>query len=673
MTGLVSDQIEWLEADGLGGFSSGTTAGIRTRRYHALLLSAATPPTGRQVLVAGMDVELEIGGKTVALSSQRYAPGVLHPDGTSRLERFTNHPWPTWRYGVGDTAFVEQSLFVTKGLPITVLRWRAGQVQAGSRLRVRPFLAGRDYHSMHHENGAFRFDASVHGACLRWAPYDGVQAVLAGSNGTFRPQPDWYRQFFYSEEERRGLDSTEDLAAPGCFEWDLSLGDAVLILAAHTPESASVVARRAAPEVADLLEAQERRRRSAFEDVLDRSADAYIVSRGSGATLVAGYPWFTDWGRDTFIAMRGLCLARGRHQDARNILVAWADAVSEGMLPNRFPDGGDVPEFNAVDSSLWYVVAAHEWLTADPAVVDADRARVGAAIEAILDGYSRGTRFGIRAEADGLLAAGVPGVQLTWMDARVGDRVITPRIGKPVEIQALWINALTIGARLSPRWGPLCDRARRSFAERFWNDRTNTLFDVVDVDHGHGVDASMRPNQILAVGGLPFSILDGERARAVVDEVERQLWTPIGLRSLSPHDPSYIGKYAGGVAARDGAYHQGTVWPWLLGPFVEAWVRVRGNTPAARADARARFLDPLLAHLTVAGMGHLPEVADGDAPHAPGGCPFQAWSVGEAIRLHRHLVDVSASNPGSEDFDESDESDGGNARHRSRSHSVRIP
>jgi glycogen debranching enzyme len=276
---------------------------------------------------------------------------------------------------------------------------------------------------------------------------------------------------------------------------------------------------------------------------------------------------------------------------------------------------------------------------ADPSIERADRTPVERAIEAILDGYARGTRFGIRADADGLLQAGVPGLQLTWMDARVGDRVVTPRIGKPVEIQALWINALRIGSRLSPRWSALFERAQQAFGDRFWNAQAGSLYDVVDVDHVAGsADASIRPNQILAVGGLPFALLEGARARRIVDEVERQLWTPLGLRSLAPNDPAYIGRYTGGVASRDGAYHQGTVWPWLLGPFVDAWVRIRGNTAAARAEARTRFLDPLLTQLTAAGLGHLPEVADGDAPHHPGGCPFQAWSVGEAVRLDRLVL-----------------------------------
>ena len=638
----ISERLEWLEADGLGGFASGTASGIRARRYHALLLSAATPPTGRHVLVAGMDVTFESDGKSVALSSQRYAPGVIYPDGASRLLSFTNDPWPTWRYHVSDSIVIEQSLFVSKGLPITVLRWRSPQAPPGSRLSVRLFLAGRDYHSMHHENAAFRFQADIHGASVSWSPYDGVQSVLATANAMYCAEPDWYRRFLYSEEERRGLDATEDLATPGRFEWDASHGDAVLILAAKTAESTALLTAQDPLAVADSLEKRERSRRRAFTSELDRAADAYIVRRGTGATIVAGYPWFTDWGRDTFIAIRGLCLATGRYREARQILLQWAGGVSEGMLPNRFPDGGDVPEFNAVDASLWYIVAAHEWLNVDPSVSGSDRSQIQAAIDAILDGYSRGTRFGIRADDDGLLAAGVPGVQLTWMDARVGDRVITPRIGKPVEVQALWINALWIGAHFSPRCQELFVRASAAFERRFWNASSNTLYDVIDVDHVAGsADPTLRPNQILAVGGLPLPLIDGERARAVVDAIEHDLLTPAGLRSLTPRDPDYVGRYAGGVAARDGAYHQGTVWPWLLGPFVEAWVRTRGGTDEARVEARRRFLDPLRRSLDPAGLGHLPEVADGDQPHSPGGCPFQAWSVGEALRLDRVVLAVT--------------------------------
>jgi len=637
---LITTDQEWLEADGLGGFASGTAAGIRTRRYHALLLAALTPPTGRQVLVAALDAEIVAGDRSIPISAQRYAPGVVHPDGTSRIVRFACAPWPCWTYEVENGLRIEHSLFVPRGTPVTVLRWRlSAPAPGGLRLIVRPYLAARDYHSTQHENGAFRFDADTTGSAVRWHPYDGISAILASASGRYVHHPDWYRNFEYAEERARGLDFLEDLACPGHFELDLSSGDAVLILAADTAAARTVLARAAPADVAVALEAEERDRRGAWSNPLDRAADAYFVRRGDGTTIVAGYPWFTDWCRDTFIALRGLALATGRYADARQVLLAWARGVSEGMLPNRFPDAGGAPEFNAVDASLWFVVAAHELLQLDGSVPAGDRRVLEGAIDAILDGYCRGTRFGIRADRDGLLASGVPGVQLTWMDARIGDRVITPRIGKPVDVQALWLNALWAGARRRRHWKGRFATACASFQARFWNDATGTLYDVIDVDHVPGAcDATIRPNALLAIGGLPLQILDGDRARRVVDTAEAMLWTPAGLRSLAPAEPGYRGQYGGGVDARDGAYHQGTAWPWLAGPFIEAWVRMRGGSPAVREEARARFLAPLLSHLDPAAGGHLPEVADGDPPHRPGGCPFQAWSLGEILRLDRTVL-----------------------------------
>jgi predicted glycogen debranching enzyme len=379
---------------------------------------------------------------------------------------------------------------------------------------------------------------------------------------------------------------------------------------------------------------------------LDRAADSYLVRRGRGRTIVAGYPWFTDWGRDTFIAVRGVCLAAERFDEARDILVEWADSVSEGMLPNRFADQGEAPEYNSVDASLWYVVAVAELIemTKGRGVVDErTRARLQDAVLRIVEGYAAGTRFGIRLDADGLLAAGVPGVQLTWMDAKVGDWVVTPRVGKPVEVQALWLNALSIASRLDARWAEPLARGRQAFLERFWNEERGSLADVVDVDHVSGTrDDAVRPNQILAVGGLPVAVLDGARAARVVDTVERRLVTPLGLRSLAPGEPGYAGRYEGNGLQRDSVYHQGTVWPWLMGPFVDAWVRVRGGTAAARRQAREQFVMPLLAHLGEAGVGHVSEIADGDSPFTQRGCPFQAWSVGELLRLDRVIAPATA-------------------------------
>ncbi|MEO8715029.1 MAG: amylo-alpha-1,6-glucosidase, partial [Acetobacteraceae bacterium] len=439
-----------------------------------------------------------------------------------------------------------------------------------------------------------------------------------------------YRDFLYVAERDRGLDCIEDLASPGMFTFDLAQGDAVMILRAG--DGLSVRATSRATRLTDT----ERAHRTA--PALTRAADAYFADRGDGSTLIAGFPWFTDWGRDTFIALRGLALGTGRTAEAEAILAQWADTVSEGMLPNRFPDASGAPEYNAVDASLWFVVAVHDLLAAGAAK---ERGRLTASVEAILTGYAAGTRFGIAADAEALLRAGVPGVQLTWMDAKVGDHVITPRIGKPVEVQALWINALRIASVWSPRWADLASRAHASFAARFPDPATGGLLDVVDADHVAGrVEARVRPNQIFAVGGLPFPLLEGAAARGIVDLMEARLLTPLGLRTLDPADPDYIGRYHGGPAQRDGAYHQGTAWPWLMGPFVEAWLRVRGDTAAAKAEAKGRFLPPLMAHLEAAGLGHVSEVVDGDAPHTPGGCPFQAWSLGELIRI-RSMLDAA--------------------------------
>jgi predicted glycogen debranching enzyme len=630
-------EAEWLEADGLGGFASGTVSGIRTRRYHALLLTATTPPTGRTVLVNGFDAWVETAGNSYAISSQRYAPDFIHPDGATRIESFEYEPWPRWRFRISDEVIVEQELFVAPGQSAVLLSWKLiPESGFEMKLKVRPFLSGRDFHSTHHENNSFRFTAGQNGQRVIWHPYDGVPAVLADVNGRYLHDPTWYRNFFYAQEEARGLDAIEDLASPGVFEFMLSSGPAILMLSAegYAPDYESIETLFA------LFKTSEQTRRNNFATPLDRAADTYIVRRGKGKTIIAGYPWFGDWGRDTFIALRGLCIATGRLDEARDILVEWAGVVSQGMLPNRFPDGGEAPEFNSVDASLWYVIAVHDYLRAVGNDASDDKVeKLRSAVEAILAGYFQGTRFGIRADEDGLLAAGEPGQQLTWMDARVDGREITARIGKPVEIQALWLNALAFGAQFSARWEPILMKARASFEARFWNEEGGYLADVVDCNHEKGnVDLTFRPNQIFAVGGLGSIELAPDKARRLVDAVEARLLTPLGLRSLAPGEPGYTACYCGGPAQRDGCYHQGTVWPWLMGPFVEAWVRVRGETAVAKAEARKRFLAPLFEHLNHAGLGHVSEIADAEPPFKPCGCPFQAWSLGELLRLDRVVL-----------------------------------
>ena len=626
---------EWLETDGRGGFVSGTVGGERTRRYHALVLAARTPPTGRFVLVNGLEAWITTAGAHVPLSTQRYAPDVVYPDNAPYLSAFERSPWPRWRFAGPCDFQIEQEIFVHRRTGATILRWTRISGTVPCKLSVRLLLSGRDYHSLHHENTDFRFDAQLSGETVSWHPYEDVSPVSALSNGEYRHLPEWYRNFLYTAERERGLDDTEDLASPGEFTFDLQAGAAVIVLQGQAGDTQRALA------CAERLASEESAARAAISP-LRQAALHYRAVRGAGQTLVAGYPWFTDWGRDTFIAMRGLVLAAGELDVAAQILGAWAGSVSEGMLPNRFVDSGEMAEFNSVDASLWFIVAVHDFLaecdSRNHGVAPGLTSRLQAASEAILDGYSAGTRFGIAADSDGLLRAGVDGVQLTWMDAKTGNHVVTPRIGKPVEIQALWINALRIaGSRWNARFNEKAELATASFLQRF-NAPGGGLLDVVDDGHAPGaVDASVRPNQILAVGGLPFPILSGDAARAVVDVVEAHLLTPLGLRTLSPQEPAYIGHYRGGPESRDSAYHQGTAWPWLMGPFVDAWLAVRGRTEQAKLEAGSRFLAPLMAHLNDAGLGHVSEIVDGDAPFLPGGCPFQAWSLGELMRIRRML------------------------------------
>jgi predicted glycogen debranching enzyme len=573
-----------------------------------------------------------------AITSQAYSPGVLSPDGARWLEGFSSEPWPRWRFKLGDGTELTQEIFCVEGAPVTAVRIRLTSELKRAVLRLRPFFSGRDHHALMAENPEFRFEPEGAGHSMLFRPYGSLPGVIVRTNGAFSQQAHWYRNFLYAVERERGLDHVEDLASPGVFRFNLAKEEAAFILSADTREGrAAMVSAPATDWMRALLESR-RRRYQKLDSRLHRAADAFIVRRGRGKTIVAGYPWFTDWGRDTFISLRGLCLATGRLDDAKAILLEWSGAVSEGMLPNRFTDHGEAPEYNSVDASLWFVIAACELLALSGAgrvkLTPEESATLTGAADSVLEGYAGGTRHGIRKDADGLLCAGEPGVQLTWMDAKVADRVITPRTGKAVEVQALWVNALLLSGVRRAGWAELGERAKASFAARFWNESAGCLYDVVDVDHEKGrADASLRPNQIFAAGGLPVCLLDDERARKVVDVVESRLVTPLGLRTLDPSDPSYVGRYEGGPAARDGAYHQGTVWPWLMGPFVEAWVRSRGGTASAKKAAREKFLEPLLAHLGDAGLGHVSEIADGDAPHAPRGCPFQAWSVGEVLRL----------------------------------------
>ena len=650
---MVNPSAEWLETDGLGGFASGTVGLIRTRRYHALLLAApettGAPGTENRVVhVNGVEVVLETGDAQHALSSQQYASGVIHPNGRDRITSFTDEPWPTWTFTIAPGVEVTQQIVMTHGAPLVALSWSFSAATTG-RLVVRPLLSARDYHALHHENLAFRFKATRRADLLSWQPYDAHPAILALSNGSYEPEARWYRDFLYSEEKARGLDHVEDLASPGRFVFDVAAGEAILILGVDDADGRRVASTASPTVCLEQVRDSERRRRSAYPTRLERSAADFVVRRGRRSTIVAGYPWFTDWGRDTFISMRGLCIATDRLDVAERILLSWSEHVSEGMLPNYFPDGGRSLAYNSVDASLWFVIAVHEYCQAastNRTLHSETSDRLTAAVVAIVEGYRRGTRYGIRCTPDALLAAGEPGVQLTWMDAMTDGRVVTPRVGKPVEVQALWINALRIAGQLTAidTYAALAERATRSFTDRFWNAERGCLYDVVDVDHRNGaLDPLIRPNQIFAVGGLPWTIVPRERSRTIVKLLEEKLWTPFGLRTLAPGEPGYTGGYLGDPSGRDASYHQGTAWPWLAGAFIESYLRVHTVGPAAQTRARQKFLEPLLANVGNPGLGHLTEIADAEAPHTPRGAPFQAWSLGELVRVGKLLGTRSAA------------------------------
>jgi predicted glycogen debranching enzyme len=637
---------EWLETNGLGGFASSTIVGLNTRRYHGLLVAALRPPADRFLLLAKLEETLVVGERRFELSANQY-PDVVHPQGFTFLKEFRLDPFPVFVYAAGGVE-LEKTVALVHGENTVVVSYalRAGDGRPPVALEVRPLIAFRDFHALTHENEALDRRVTIADGVATVAPYAGLPELrVAHDPAAVDATGFWYRSFEYGIERERGLDFREDLYQPFVLRFDLATRDHVGIVAGLEPHPAH--------EAPALLRAEAERRRALAAaaragDELERAllvaADQYVVERRPGKSIIAGYPWFGDWGRDTFISVRGLCLAAGRFDVARDVLIAWTKVVQDGMLPNRFADHDEPPEFNSVDAALWFVVAAHEFLaTAQAAghrVRSSDAEAMWGAIEAIVAGYARGTRYRIALdEEDGLLFAGVPGVQLTWMDAKVADWVVTPRIGKPVEVQALWLAALDVAGQRSERWREVHLRGRASFAARFWNESAGCLYDVVDPDGRSGaVDSSFRPNQIFAVGGLPLVLLDDERARRVVDAVEARLLTPLGLRTLAPGEPGYVARYEGGVRERDGAYHQGTVWPWLLGPFVEAWVRVRGGTPEARYAARKKFLTPLAVHLRDAGLGHVSEIVDAERPHEPRGCPFQAWSVAEVLRLVRDVL-----------------------------------
>lgn len=603
-----SSKLEWLETNGTGAFAMGTVSGVNTRRYHGLLVASLRPPVERHVLLSRVDEEVAFGDARFAISACQY-PGTVTPEGFLYLQAFATAPCATWRYALG-SATLEKQVYLIPGKQAVMLRYRTN---AHATLRVRPFLAYRDYHSLSHANDAVNPEVTEWAGAVRMEPYSTLPAIEFFSVGHFEVDAHWYNHIEYLEELDRGLDFREDLFTPGVFTLDLAPGEWVGLCA-------SIDGTRSG------------------EPPLEK-ADPFVVRRADGRpTIIAGYPWFTDWGRDTMISMPGLLITPGRLEEARQIFECFLSHRDKGVIPNRFPDAGEQPEYNSVDGTLWMFQAMRQWLAAGGDRGFLRRVFYPAAQE-IVRWHQRGTWYGIAADpVDGLLIAGTPGTQLTWMDAKIGDWVVTPRHGKPVEINALWHGVLGSMAEWAvelgdeagaAEYGAAAAKVRRSFRAKFWNRERECLFDVLAPD---GPVAKIRPNQLIAVS-LPYPLLEPDQQRAVVRVCAARLLTSVGLRTLDPTDPEYRSRYEDGPVNRDEAYHQGTVWPWLIGPFIDAYMTAFGRT-----EESLRICGDLVRGIekeseTRGCLGSVAEVYDADEPRYPRGCPAQAWSVAELIRV----------------------------------------
>jgi predicted glycogen debranching enzyme len=641
-----AEQREWLVTNGIGGFASGTVSGNLTRRYHGLLLAALHPPVGRTQMVAKLDETARYNGVEYPLSTNRWVSGTVEPKGYLNIESFQlDGTTPVWRFVIGD-ALLEKRIWMQQGENTTFVQYSLVRASNALELECKTLVNYRDYHSTTHAgNWQMQVENVEHG--LKVTAFDGATPIyLSCRDASIETRHDWHRDFFLPLEQYRGLDTSEDHLLAGVFRLQLQQGQSATIVLSTTPDAEvdgmKTLADRKRLEDSLLADWDDANKLASptpgWIEQLVMNANQFIVKRElpgepEARSIVAGYHWFGDWGRDTMIALPGLLITTGHFDTARTVLLAFARYVDRGMLPNNFPDAGGTPEYNTVDAALWYFEAVRQYFeaTRDTETI----VTFFPALSEIIEAHLKGTRYNIHADAsDGLLYAGEEGVQLTWMDARVGSKVITPRIGKPIEINALWFNALRTMTTLAPLAGKaaepfrkLADKVKTSFS-KFWDETRGYCYDVIDAP-GIGNDASLRPNQIFAVS-LPESPLSPSQQKSVVDVCARRLLTSHGLRSLATGVSDYDGHYGGSPQHRDGIYHQGTVWGWLIGPFVLAHLRVYKNPQVAR-----RFLDPMGKQITTAGLGTLSEIFDGDAPFHPRGCIAQAWTVGEVLRSWR--------------------------------------
>ncbi len=642
---------EWLVTNGIGGYASGTVAGSQTRRYHGLLVAALQPPVGRTQLVSAIDEIVHYAGTEFSIATHRWASGAVDPKGFLLLEDFhLEGSTPVWTYALAD-ALLEKRVWMRQGENTAYIQYTLLRGSSAFEMEWKALVNYRDFHSLTHAGG-WRMNITPVEHGVKVVAFVGATPFyLKSSAATCEPRHEWYLGGFLGEETARGLSDREDRLFAALFRARLE-ADSNVMLVVTTEAAASLDGETARAERANhevkLFQNWQAKNEVLAEEApswlwqIILAADQFIVKRSlpeepEGRSVIAGYHWFGDWGRDTMIALPGLTLATGRAGVARQILLAFSRYVDGGMLPNNFPDAGGKPEYNTVDAALWYFESIRQYFSAtqDKATLE----KLFPVLAGMIDAHLQGTRYNIHVDpADGLLYAGGPGVQLTWMDAKIGDWVVTPRTGKPVEINALWINALETMAgfaRLLAKPGEAYEKfaakAKINF-QRFWNAERNSCFDVID-SPGIGNDAALRPNQIFAVS-LPVSPLTPEQQKAVVEVCARHLLTSHGLRSLAPGEAGYAGHYGGSPRDRDAAYHQGTVWGWLLGPFALAHYRVHGGREAA-----PRFLEPLGRQIYASGLGTLSEIFDGEAPFTPRGCIAQAWTVAEVLRAWKEIAD----------------------------------
>ncbi len=641
--------LEWLETDGAGGYASSTILMCHTRKYHGLLVPNLADPPGRHVLLSKFEDSVFVKNEEFFFSCHQY-PGVFFPDSTHVLQGYEFDYCPRFVFKIG-TIVIHRRIMLVQGGGCVLVRYSC---ESGGtlRLRLKPFLAFRGHHRLSKENSFIRRDVTRTSYGFEFQPYEGMPGLIIQTSGEaeFTPMPLWYKDFEYVRERERGYDFREDLFMPGLLEMELAEGREVYL-------SASI--RECGKNHQALWEDEKNQRKQASSFVRNcvqtvcsdgerkmlegaiRSGRCFPVRTPTGRnTVVAGYHWFSDWGRDTLISLPGLTFCSGRPQDGVEILKAIGEYERGGLLPNFFTDAGKAA-YNSVDSSLWYFWSVQQMMdhTGDLKTVEESFWPV---MKKIIRNFMAGTDHEIYAAGNGLLHAGDSTTQLTWMDASVDGRPVTPRAGYAVEVNALWYNALCFAKDLSDKFqdGDMdlkdtISNIRDSFEKVFWVEDGSYLADVFT---GNGIDPSVRPNQIIAVS-LPYRAIDADKCEGVVERVVSDLLTPYGLRTLSPADPAYIGRYRGDPEQRDTAYHQGTVWPWLIGPFGDAYLKTYGRTRKAKEFLLEQLIIPLNLHrYRAAGLGFISEIFDGDPPYHPNGCIAQAWSTAEFIRL---LVSLS--------------------------------